>query len=56
MALPACGLEASLGPKREVSHHLFYVVSGWVLLCLPLSRKSTDPSALDHLFTAMSAV
>ena len=33
-----------------------YVVTGWLLLCLPWSRSSPAGTWLDHLFTAASAV
>ena len=33
-----------------------YMLAGWALLCLPLSSQTGPISALDHLFTAVSAV
>lgn len=36
--------------------YLSYVLLGWGLLCLPISRSVADAGTLDHLFTAMSAV
>ncbi len=57
VARVAAAIGTLLTPSQLVfAGYLFYVLSGWVLLCLPLSQKSTGPSSLDHLFTAMSAV
>jgi len=46
-----------LSPAQLVfAGYLFYVISGWILLCLPVSQKISQAGVLDHLFTAMSAV
>lgn len=46
-----------LDPSRlVVLGYLSYVLLGWALLCLPLSRRGAPVPALDHLFTAVSAM
>lgn len=42
-------------PRLVLAGYVSYVFAGWLVLCLPWS-SSGDFSALDHLFTAMSAV
>lgn len=51
---------------RWVAHHpparatalgyALYCLIGWALLCLPFAHRAGDATALDHLFTAVSAV
>lgn len=36
--------------------YALYIVVGWLLLLLPVSRQTAGPGWLDHLFTAVSAV
>jgi len=44
-------------PARLVAlGYLMYVVVGWILLCLPWAQRAAGAGALDHLFTATSAV
>jgi trk system potassium uptake protein TrkH len=46
-----------LHPARQVLlGYASYILFGWVLLCLPLAQRGAAVSALDHLFTATSAV
>jgi trk system potassium uptake protein TrkH len=46
-----------LPPAKLVAlGYLTYLLIGWVLLCLPWAEKGAGGSALDHLFTAMSAL
>ncbi|MEQ8835809.1 MAG: potassium transporter TrkG, partial [Lacipirellulaceae bacterium] len=33
-----------------------YMAIGWIALCLPLCHEAEDVPAIDHLFTAISAV
>ncbi|MDX2115197.1 MAG: potassium transporter TrkG [Planctomycetota bacterium] len=42
-------------PQQLVLGFAWYVVAGWLLLCLPVSQAARAPM-LDHLFTAASAV
>lgn len=42
--------------RLVVLGYLSYVLIGWVLLCLPVSHQTAGVSALDHLFTAASAM
>lgn len=36
--------------------YLYYILVGWVLLCLPFAQKGQGTGALDNLFIATSAV
>ena len=48
---------ARLHPVKAVAlGYAGYMLVGWVLLCLPVSHETAGVSALDHLFTAASAV
>lgn len=42
--------------KALLLGYLGYITLGWILLCLPISQKVDNVNALDHLFTATSAV
>ncbi|SMP80032.1 trk system potassium uptake protein TrkH [Neorhodopirellula lusitana] len=42
--------------KALLIGYLGYIGLGWILLCLPWSQGSGQVGALDHLFTATSAV
>jgi len=49
-----CG---TLSPAKLVfGGYLFYVLSGWLLLCLPFMQKGPGVKALDNLFVATSAM
>lgn len=48
-------LDSLAAPRLMLFGYLSYVLTGWLLLCLPWSA-APEVSALDHLFTAMSAV
>jgi trk system potassium uptake protein len=39
-----------------VCGYALYITLGWLVLLLPISQQQTTPTALDHLFTAASAV
>lgn len=49
-------LERTDPVRLVVLGYASYMLAGWVLLCLPWSTKVPGASALDHLFTAVSAV
>lgn len=42
--------------RLVVLGYLSYTLLGWATLCLPVCRQSGTATALDHLFTATSAV
>lgn len=42
--------------KSLLVGYAIYVVIGWALLCLPFSHQDGGVAAIDHLFTATSAV
>lgn len=42
--------------KTLVVGYAAYTLVGWLLLCLPFSRHGDPVAAIDHLFTATSAV
>jgi trk system potassium uptake protein TrkH len=42
--------------KALLLGYLGYIGLGWILLCLPWSQRAEQSGALDHLFTATSAV
>jgi len=47
----------TLHPARQVAlGYLFYMVIGWLLLCLPWMHQAQGLHPLDHLFTSMSAL
>ena len=52
------GFASRLHPVKAVAlGYAAYMLAGWVLLCLPVSREpGVDAPAVDHLFTAASAV
>ncbi|OGG94340.1 MAG: potassium transporter KtrB [Candidatus Lambdaproteobacteria bacterium RIFOXYD12_FULL_49_8] len=53
--LPRISFNAFSTPKLLLLGYLLYTLVGWTLLCLPWAERSEIP-ALDHLFTAMSAL
>ena len=42
--------------KLVVFGYASHILIGWLLLCLPFAQKAAGVGALDHLFTATSAV